>query len=908
VIRPGIRRFFRLGVRREDIVARNVDDEIRAHLAMRTEQLMREGYAPDAAREEAARRFGPLDQGRLELQAHAHHRERTMQFREWSDAVGQDIRYAARGLRREPLFTAFVVATLALGIGANAAMFGVVDRLLLRGPEHIVDASRVMRVYLHKRVPGQGDFTTDGFGYVMYDMLKHDAHAFDGVAAYVATPDGRVMLGQGTDAQLITWGQASADLFPTLGVKPALGRFFTTREDSTAGAERVAVIGYGLWRRTYGGDPAVLGKTILLRSIPYTIVGVAPNGFTGPQLSHVDAWVPVSLHVSMLTDDWTRTWDAQWLDVIVRLKPGVTVEGAALDATAAYRHAFNGDDKTDAGADIFVAPLNYNADGKESTEASVSRWLVGVAFIVLLIACSNVVNLLLARAVRRRREVAVRLALGAGRRRLIQLLLTESLMLAALGGVAGLAIAWAAGQLMRTVLLTDVEWSSSPVDGRVLAVSAIIALGVGVIVGLVPALRSGRSDLTSALKSGVREGGGQGTRLRATLTVAQAALSVVLLAGAGLFVRSLSNIRALDLGIQPDRMLIVSPRWPAIATADTAAQSAERARRERILVEAMDRIRLMPRVEHATLSIGLPFQSSYSSTIRVTGFDTIPTLAGGPPQISAVGSDYFATVGTRVLRGRTFTSADRPESEPVAVVSDLMGKSLWPGRDPIGECIFIGRTRSTCLRIVGVVADVHRSRLKEAPGTHYYIPKGQEHGFSGTALIVRPRADAASVVPDIRKLMLDMDPTIQYVSETTLQDQVDPQIRPWRLGATIFGLMGVLALLVAAVGLYSVMSYLVAQRTHELGVRIALGAQSGDLVSLVFRGSVGMATAGIAIGVALSLAAGRFIEPLLFDASPRDAGVLGGVSLLMLGVAALASVLPALRAKGTDSMEALRTE
>ena len=714
MIRPGIRKFFRLGVRRDDIVARNVDDEIRAHLDMRTEQLVREGFAPDAARDEAARRFGSMEDARRELQQHARQRERTMQFREWLDALKQDIRYAVRGLRREPLFAGFVIATLALGIGANAAMFGVVDRLLLRGPEHIVDASRVMRVYLHEKIEGQGEFSTNGFGYVMYDLLKHDAHLFDGVAAYVASPHGQTVMGHGTDAQLIMMGQASADLFPTLGVKPAIGRFFTTREDSTAGAARVAVIGYGLWRSAYGGDRAAIGQTILLRDIPYTIVGVAPEGFTGPQLAHIDVWVPVSLHVTMTTDNWTRTWNAQWLDVVVRLKPGVTAEQAALDATAAYRHAYNGGDKTDAGADIFVAPLNYSDDGKESTEASVSRWLAGVALIVLLIACSNVVNLLLARAVRRRREVAVRLALGAARRRLIQLLLTESIMLAALGGFAGLVVAWVIGQLMRSVLLADIEWTSSPVDGRVMAVSAIIAIGVGIIVGLIPAWGSSRADLTSSLKSGIREGGGQGMRLRTALAIAQAALSIVLLAGAGLFVRSLSNIRALDLGIQPDRMLIVSPRWPAIAPQDSAAQAAESARRERVLVDAMERIRQMPRVERAALSIGLPFQSGYSGSIRVTGFDTIPTLPGGYPQISAVGSDYFATVGTRVLRGRTFTTSDRPESEPVALVSELMGKTLWPGRDPIGECIYTGPKReelTTCLRVVGVVADVHRFHL-----------------------------------------------------------------------------------------------------------------------------------------------------------------------------------------------------
>jgi predicted permease len=912
MIKPGIRKFFRLGVRRRDIVARNVDDEIRAHLDMRAEQLIRDGFAPDAAREEAIRRFGSMDDARRDLQQHAHQRERTMQIREWFEAFTQDIRYAARGLKREPLFAGFVTATLALGIGANAAMFGVMDRLLLRGPEHIAEPSRVMRVYLRETVAGQGEFSTNRFGYVMYDVLKHDAHSFDGVAAYVASSLGQTVMGHGADAQMIMQGQATADLFPTLGVQPALGRFFTAREDSTADPERVAVIGYRLWRGAFGGDRAVVGKTILLRDIPYTIVGVAPEGFTGPQLRQVDVWVPVSLHLTLPSDNWMRTWHARWLEVITRLKPGVTPQQAALDATAAYRHAYRGGDTTDAHAEIYVAPLSSNEVGKESTEASVSRWLVGVALVVLLIACSNVVNLMLARAVRRRREVAVRLALGAARRRLIQLLLTESMVLTILGGAAGLAVAWVTGQLMRAVLLRDVEWSSSPVDGRVLAVSAIIALGAGIIVGLVPALQSSRLDLTSALKSGVREGGGQRMRLRAALTIAQAALSVVLLAGAGLFVRSLSNIRALDLGIQPQRMLIVSPRWPAIATQDSATREAESARRDRVLVDAISRIRQMPRVEHAALSIGLPFRSSLSRPIRVTGFDTIPALAGGYPEISAVDSDYFATVATRALRGRTFTSADRPESEPVAIVSDLMGKTLWPGRNPIGECIYVGAKReelTTCLRIVGIVADVHRFRLKEKTGTHYYIPMGQERGIGGGMnLIVRPRADAPSVIPDIRRLLQAMDPTIQYVNENTLQDDIEPQIRPWRLGASVFGLMGVLALLVAAVGLYSVMSYLIAQRTHELGVRVALGAQSADIISLVFRGSIGMAAAGIAVGIVLALAMGRFIEPLLFDASAYDFGVLGAVSAVMLAVAALACVLPALRAKRVDPMEAMRAE
>jgi predicted permease len=914
MIRSGVRRFFRLALRRDDVIARNVDDEIRTHLVLRAEQLEREGFPLEAAREEAVRRFGPVDAARRGLQARARRRERTLGFREWLEDVRQDVRYALRGLRREPLFTAFVVATLALGIGANAAMFGVADRLLLHGPERIVDAARVMRVYEHGRVPGQGDFTGGVVGYVMYDALAHGAHSFAGVAAYVASPDRHAVLGHGADAMLIQQGEATAGLFPLLGVTPALGRFFTSAEDSTAGAARVAVLGYGLWRRVYGGDRAVLGKTILLGDLPYTIVGVAPDGFTGPQFTRVDVWLPASLHVSMMTDDWTHTWHAQWLHIVARLKPGVTPRQASVDATAAYRHAYTGGDKDDAAADLFVAPLSYSDDGREPTEVSVSRWLVGVAFIVLLIACSNVVNLLLARAVRRRREVAVRLALGAARRRLVQLLLTESMTLALLGGSAGLAVAWGTARLMRSIFLSDVEWTSSPVSGRVLAVSAGLTLIVGIIVGLVPALRSSRADLTASLKSGVREGGPQGTRLRTALTVAQAALSVVLLAGAGLFIRSLSNVRAVDLGIEPSRVVVVSARWPRAFSSGTfnqATLTAQQARTASVYARALDAVRRMPRVERASLSIGLPFESSFSGTIRVSGLDSIPPMSGGYPQLSAVGPDYFQTVGTPLLRGRAFTPTDRAGSEPVTIVSDRMARVLWPGRAAIGQCIFTGPLRdslTTCMRIVGVVGDVHRSRLKEAPGTHYYIPIGQERGIGGTALVVRPRGNPATVIPDIRRALETLDPTIEYVDAATLQRDVDPQVRPWRLGATVFGLMGTLALLVAAMGLYSVMSYLVAQRAHELGVRIALGAQARDIVALVVRGGAAMAALGVVIGVGLALAAGRFIEPLLFETSPHDVGVLAGVSFTLFVVALLASAVPALRAKATDPMEALRAE
>jgi putative ABC transport system permease protein len=911
MVRPGIRRLFHLALRRADLSARDVDEEIRTHLQLRTEQLMRDGMAPEIAHEAAVQKFGSFPVVERELHHVAHQRDRTMRLQEWFEGLRQDVRYAARALRREPMFTAFVVTTLALGIGANAAMFGVVDRLLIRGPAHITDPARVMRVYYTGQSAGGSEFTSNSFGYVTYGLLKSGARSLEGVAAYAVNLNG-MTFGRGGEARLVTAGAVTADLFPLLGVRPALGRFFTADEDRTSGAEHVVVLGDGLWRSDFAGDRSVLGRTIVLGDEPFTVVGVAPPGFTGPQLAKVDVWTPMSLRGANVTQNWATTWNAAWLRVIARVKPGMTTEQVNADATAAYRHAYSGSDKLQASGRLFAAPISFNSEGKETAELSISRWLLGVAIVVLLIACSNVVNLLLARAVRRRREVAVRLALGAGRGRLVRLLLTESMMLAIAGGVAGLVIAWVTAQMMRKALLPTIEWTSPPVDARVLAVSAAIALGVGILVGLAPALRASRPDLTASLKAGVREGGGQGMRLRSALTIAQAALSIVLLVGAGLFVRSLWHIRSLDLGIEPDKVLAFAPRWPGLLALDTAARRIERARRNEFYSRALERVRQLSDVEHASLTVGLPFQSAFSQFLRVPGWDSIPAqLKGGKPGFSAVASDYFETVGTRLVSGRTFTPADRNGSEPVALVSDLMAKTLWPGRSPIGDCLFAGPKNDstlTCSRIVGIVRDARQFSLKEDPSMKYYIPFGQERGVGGTVLLIRPRGDPAKMVASTRRVLQELDPSISYVYAQTLQESVDPQIRPWRLGASVFGLMGVLALVVAAVGLYSVLSYLVAQRTHEIGVRIALGARGGDILGLVLRSSFGMTVLGVVIGLALSLAAGRFVEPLLFETSARDPGVIGGVALSMLTVALVASLVPALRARRVNPMEALRTD
>ena len=909
-IRQGVRRLFRLALHLRRLGRADAKAELESVLEARTEQLIGLGMSAADARDEAIRRLGgSVEQAIQDLQHSAERREDRMRLRDLVDDLRDDVRFAVRGLRRDKVMASFIVVTLALGIGANAAMFSAVDRLLIRGPSYIAEPSRVMRVYGTRHGGPNGDVTDAVFGWVSYDTFKHATHSFANVAAYAVNS---TTFGAGADAVLIPYAAATFDIFSLLGVRPELGRFFGATEDSPDAPQHVVVIGDALWTRAFGRDSAVLGSKVKLGDQDYTIIGVAPHGFTGPQLTPVDAWIPMSLQSRNVTNRWTTSWNAEWLRIVARLKPGVSAQQASADATAAYRAAYAGNDPSFKAATLSLAPLSFDNNGHEATEMTIVRWLIGVTAIVLLIACSNVANLLLARAVRRRREIAVRIALGAGRGRLTRLLLTESLLLAGLGGGAGLAVAWTTSLLLRKVLIPGVEWPSAPVDWQVLGVSAAIAVAVGLVTGLAPALRASRPDLTTSLKAGARDGGGQTSRLRGALTVSQAALSLVLLTGAGLFVRSLMHVRAIDLGFQPDRVLVVQVRYPTAARIFDPAAAGEVERRRSVYVEAMRRARQLSGVEHASLSVGLPFQSSFKNFLRIPGWDSIPEFKAPGPYLSAIAPDYFETVGARLLEGRTFAMNDRAGSEPVVIVSRAMARTFWHRDHVVGECLYWSTSKdslTTCSRVVGVVADAHAWGIKEPPALNYYIPFGQERGIGGTALLVRPmpgrEADANRAV---RALLLSIDPSISFVRASTMQDAIDPQVRPWKLGAAVFTLMGVLALVVAAVGLYSVMSYLVAQRTREIGVRMALGAQARSIVLLVLRNSVSMATVGVAIGLVIVLWAGRFIAPLLFETSPRDAGVLLGGAAMLLAVSVLASAIPALRAKRVNPIEALRSD
>jgi len=510
-----------------------------------------------------------------------------------------------------------------------------------------------------------------------------------------------------------------------------------------------------------------------------------------------------------------------------------------------------------------------------------------------------VANLLLARATRRRREIAVRLALGIGRRRLVAQLMAESMLLAILGGIAGLLIAQWGGAMLRRALLPGVQWGGSPIDMRVLDVTAVLVITVGIVVGLAPTVQARDTELTSALKAGARESVRR-TRLRSVLIVAQAALSVVLLAGAGLFVRSLDNVRSVDLGMQLDHVLV--------ASIDLQSVGYKRAERANFFRAVLQRAKHLPGVDDAVLANSAPFGGISGMSVIVPGRpdSIVSSPNGGSPWSNAVGAAFFSTMGMHFIRGHGFSGTEGTGTPPVAVINETAAQSIWPGEDPIGKCVILGSPH-ICTTVIGVVRDAHVFRVREDPSIEIYEPITS--GWSApSVLLVRTHGDPARLEVPVQRILQSQAPNLPYADVRPLQNLVDPQIRPWKLGATMFGVFALLALVVASVGLYSVLAYDVAQRIHEMGVRMALGARAPDVVRLILGEGVRMVLIGIVLGLAATLAAGRAIASLLFDTSPHDPLVLSIVCVTLLVVAVAASARPALHATRVDPSVALRAE
>ena len=827
--------------------------------------------------------------------------------RQLLEALAQDIRYAFRALRKSPAFAAAVIVTLGLGIGANAAMFGVIDRLMFRPYAYLRDPGTVNRVYLQSTNRGTTN-TSWHTEYARYLDLKRGSRSFDEWSGFATR---QMAVGIGDASRERTVAAVNATFFRFFDAPPALGRYFLAVEDTTPRGADVAVLGYGFWRAEYGGRN-VLRETVQVGNIAATIVGVAPEGFAGVNDSDPPAvYIPITTYAGSQPNEranprYYTSYNWGWMEMMARRKAGVTVEQASNDLTQAYLRSWNAEREKEpsitpaelAKPNAIAGAMKVGIGPNPSLEARTTLWVTGVAVIVLLIACANVANLFLARALRRQREVAVRLALGVSRRRLMMQTLTESVVLSVLGSAVGLVIAQWGGLAIRRMLIANTGASLDVLtDWRTLGMAVAVAMVAGLLTGVVPAVLSGRGDLARSLKAGPREGTYHRSRTRATLLVLQGALSVVLLVGAGLFVRSLQNVNAMRMGYDADPVLLVTRNMRGMETTDSS-----RAQLGRTLLATAEAI---PGVESATWISSVPFWSTSSTNFYVAGIDSVRRLGRFTYQTASV--DYFETIGTRILRGRGFEPADRATAPRVAVVSESMGKVLWPGKDAIGQCMRIRADTMPCTTVVGIAEDIVQQDITSDKRYQYYLPVEQA-GSGGGFVMLKMRGDPVTAQETVRKAMQRVMPGQSYVTVKPFAEIVNEQRRSWRLGATMFVAFGVLALVVAAVGLYGVIGYNVTQRMHELGVRVALGAQAPDILRLVVGQGLRFAAAGVALGSVLAWGGSRWIEPLLFRQPAKDPIVYSVVGAALLLVALAASASPAFRASRADPNTALRSE
>ncbi|HSA56754.1 MAG TPA: ADOP family duplicated permease [Gemmatimonadaceae bacterium] len=808
-----------------------------------------------------------------------------------------DLVHTFRGIRRAPGFAAIVVVTLGLALGANATMFGIVDRLLLRPPPHIVAPERVQRVNVARwfdglRPPGPS------LSYPAFQDLRDRSTAFAAVAAFNAAG---MSYGLGARGQEVAAVHATGRYFQVLGARPALGRFFGDEEDRMPRGQPVAVLGHAFWRAAFGGDSGVIGRTMLLDGRRFEVIGVAPESFTGTELTRVDVWLPLTATIGEEIPRWVESRGWQSFRVIVRLRDGVNPAAANEDAERAYHEGHANYHISEARAVASLSPLIAGFDGGSiaGRNARVSAWLLGMAVIVLLIACANVANLMLARGLTRSGEVAVRRALGGSGGRLVRQFFTESLMLAMLGCAAGLALAyWAAGAV-RAVLLPGLTWDTPPVDVRVLAATAAATVLAALVAGVLPLVRGARSDLATALQGAARSRIGHPRRLLASLLLVQTALAAVLLVGAGLFVRSLQRVQSLDLGFAPDQLLYVDANLDRLEMGTSEITAFHRA--------AEARLRATPGVEAAGVAVGAPFLTNYAQSIRTPGVDSIPRQPGGGPYYFRLGAGAMEALNVRVLRGRALTADDdRPGAVPSVVVTERMAGALWPGRDPLAQCLAV--EAGPCAPVVGVVADLHRQGLQERPFFLFFVPLAAiDPDHAPEILLVRVTGRPEHMVETVRRELLALREDLPYVRIDPYEALISPQARSWRLGATMFTAFGVLSLLMAAIGVYGVLSFSVTQRAPELGIRSALGASPAAVLRLVLVGGVGIAGAGVLLGTGAAFALAHRIEPLLFETSARAPAAYAAAGAVLLLLSLLASLLPGLRAARTDPLVALRS-
>jgi predicted permease len=921
-IRPGIRRLFHLAVRRGDHARAEVDEEIRLHLALRTAQLTREGLSPEAARAEAERRFGSPDEVRERLHTSVQRREDRMQLRELVDVVRGDVRVALRGLRRAPGLVVTVVLSLALGIGANAAIFSLFDQLLVRPlpvphPEQLVKVSAPGPRSGGSACGEIGD-CTEVLSYPMFRELERARNGLTALAGHTLISASMSYGGQTVHGR---GALVSGGYFRALELQPALGRLLQPSDDQTLGGPPVAVLDYGYWQSRLGGDPGVLNRAIVVDGQPVTVVGVAPRGFDGTTLGvRPLVYLPLSMTPQVAhTMDGMVNFDTNrrfyWLYAFGRIPPGSDIERARRAINAVYRPIITEveapiqeglTEKEMAAFRDAKIELEPAARGQSGLERQVRTPLVllfAVAGVVLLIACANIASLLLVRGASRGMEVAVRLSLGAGRRRVIMQLLTESMVLAVLGGVTGLLVAHGTLNLAASIL-PPAAASAVHIGLRwpVVLFAVVLTIATGLVFGLFPAFHSTRESLVTTIRANAGQIAGARSTLRShgALVVGQIALSTVLLVAAGLFLKSLRNVAREDLGIAVEHLatFTISP--------DLNGYAPERSKQ---LLGRLDaELATVPGVTSVTSArVPLFTGGGWSTGAQIEGVKYEPGMDNGT-MINLIGPAYFQTLGIPLLSGREFTTSDREGTTRVAIVNAAFVKKFGLGREAIDRRVAVWGDKEPNIQIVGVVGNAKYEGVKDRLRAVIYTAQQQDAKIGTVTYYVRTSGDPAQLLRQISAVMARVDPDVPVQELKTLPQQIRESVSVDRMIGTLSTAFALLATLLAAVGLYGVLGYTVAQRTREIGVRMALGANQWNVRGLVLRQVAWMTLAGGVLGILAALAFGRTARSLLFGLDEHDPVAVVTAAAVLAAVALGAAYLPARRASSIDPMRALRAE
>lgn len=811
----------------------------------------------------------------------------------WLDALLQDMRYGVRILVKAPAFTLISVLTLALGIGVNTAIFSYVDAWLIK-PLPYPQADRLMMFLSHDNKRG---WTSNGVSSTAdFIDFQRENKSFQDVAAYAIWNFS--LTGDGPPA-LVEGGRVSWNYFETLGAKPILGRTFTPEEDRQGGGH-VAILGEGLWQGRFAGDPKIIGRTITIGDEPYTVVGVMPSTFQFPLMGWANVWTPLAL-----TNKERADRNNNWFSAFGRLKPGISRAQAGSEAAAILARLEKQYPQTNANITWLTSPMTVEIGRNEGTpELMIMVWIVGL---VLLIACANVANLMLARATQRTKEFALRGALGASKGRIARQLITESLLLFFLGAVAGSlfgawGMSWIESAIPNHIRGFLVNYGKVSLDFTTLGFTLAIALICGLVFGLAPALESSKFNLNDSLKeaAGQVAGGRRGIRLRRLFVGAEIALAVVVLISTGLLVKSFINSVRSSPGYNPAGVMVAQLDLPK-------TRYAQEASRRNFSEEVLNRLKARPHVVSAGAASSVPF-GGFGQGVEIEAAGRPAPRPGEVlgARFSAVSRDYFSTMQIGLVKGRYFNSEDAPEGSPAAIINQTLARQFWPNEDPIGKRLQFGEQHTMCT-IVGVVDDIKMYQLRARPERQMYVSLSQ-FPSSTLGFVVRTSDISAGMASDIRDTIWTVDRKQPISSVDPLETLMAIQDTPNRMLAELTGFFGVLALILAAIGIYGVMSHLVSQRTHEIGIRMALGARPGEVLKLILGNGMGIALVGMAFGVAASFFLTRFLAAELYGVGVTDLWTFLTITFLMGAVVVVASLVPARRAMRVDPMVALRYE